>query len=127
MMKIAISATGNTLDSTMDQRFGRAAFFLIVDPETSQFEVINNEAAGAAGGAGITAAQSVVDKGIEAVITGNVGPNAMNVLNAAEIAIYRGVSASVRENIEKFKKGTLEKIDNAVPSHFGMGLAGGQK
>ncbi|NLY74994.1 MAG: dinitrogenase iron-molybdenum cofactor biosynthesis protein [Firmicutes bacterium] len=126
-MKIAISATGNTLDGALDQRFGRAAFFLIVDPDTSQFEVINNEAAGAAGGAGITSAQTIVDKGVKAVITGNVGPNAMKVLNAAEIAVYRGVSASVRANIEKFKKRTLEKIDNAVPSHFGMGLTGGQK
>lgn len=126
-MKVAISATGSTLDSTMDQRFGRAAFFLVVDSETSQFEVINNEAAGAAGGAGITSAQTVVDKGVEAVITGNVGPNAMSVLNTAEIAIYRGVSASIQDNIDKFKKGTLEKIDNAVPSHFGMGLTGGQK
>jgi predicted Fe-Mo cluster-binding NifX family protein len=127
MMKVAVSAMGNTLESTMDQRFGREAFFLIVDSETSQFEVINNEAAGAAGGAGITSAQTVVDKGVKAVITGNVGPNAMGVLNAAEITIYRGVSASVGENIDRFKKGTLEKIDNAVPSHFGMGLTGGQK
>lgn len=126
-MKIAVSATGNTLESMMDQRFGRAAFFIIVDSETMRFEAINNEAAASAGGAGITSAQTVVDKGIEAVITGNVGPNAMSVLNAAEIGIYRGASASVGENIEEFKNGMLEKIANSVPSHFGMGLAGGQK
>ncbi len=127
MMKIAVSTMGNTLESMMDQRFGRAAFFIIVDSETMEFEAINNEAAASAGGAGITSAQSVVDKGVEAIITGNVGPNAMNVLNAAEIDIYRGASASVGENIAEFKKGALEKIANSVPSHFGMGLAGGQK
>lgn len=126
-MKVAISATGNTLDSTLDQRFGRTAFFLIVDSETMKFEVIDNAATASAGGAGITAAQSVVDKGVEAVITGNVGPNAMNVLSAAEIAIYRGVSASIQDNVAEFNKGKLEKIDNAVPSHFGMGMAGGHK
>ncbi len=126
-MKIAVSAVENNLESIMDQRFGRAAFFLIVDSETMSFEVIDNAAAASAGGAGITAAQSVVDKGIEAVITGNVGPNAMNVLNAAENAIYRGISASVRENVDEFKKGNLQKIDNAVPSHFGMGMTGGPK
>lgn len=126
-MKIAVSTTGNTLESMMDQRFGRAAFFLIVDSETMNFEAFDNTAAASAGGAGITSAQTVIDKGVEAVITGNVGPNAMSVLNAAEIAIYRGVSVSVKQNIEEFKKGALERIDNAVASHFGMGLAGGPK
>lgn len=126
-MKVAISATGKTLDSILDQHFGRTAFFLIVDSDTMKFEVIDNAAAASAGGAGITAAQSVVDKEVEVVITGNLGPNAMNVLNAAEIAIYRGVSASVQNNVAEFNKGKLEKIDHAVPSHFGMGMAGGPK
>lgn len=92
-----------------------------------EFEAINNAAAASAGGAGITSAQTVVDKGVEAVITGNVGPNAMSVLQAAEINIYRGFAASVQQNIAEFKKGALEKIANSVPSHFGMGLAGGPK
>jgi predicted Fe-Mo cluster-binding NifX family protein len=122
-MKIAISATGNTLESIMDQRFGRAAFFLIADPETMKFEAIDNTAA-SAGGAGITSAQTMVDQGVEAVITGNVGPNAMSVLKAAEIPIYRGTPDPVRQNLEDFRKGALEKIENTVPSHFGMG---GQK
>jgi predicted Fe-Mo cluster-binding NifX family protein len=122
-MKVAVSATGNTLESIMDQRFGRAAYFLIADPETMQFEAIDNQAA-SAGGAGITAAQTMVDKGVGAVITGNVGPNAMSVLKAAEIPVYRGTPDPVRKNLEEFKKGTLERIENTVPSHFGMG---GQK
>ncbi len=126
-MKIAVSAVGNQLESIMDQRFGRAAYFLIADSETLKFEAIDNTAAASAGGVGIISAQTMVDKGVEAVITGNVGPNAMNVLNTAEIPIYRGTLSSVRQNIEKFNKGTLEKIDNAVPSHFGMGQTGEPK
>lgn len=123
-MKVAVSATGNTLESIMDQRFGRAAYFLIADPETMRFEAIDNQATASAGGAGITAAQTLADKGVEAVITGNVGPNAMNVLKAAGISIYRGTPVPVRQNLESIKQGTLEKIETTVPSHFGMG---GQK
>jgi predicted Fe-Mo cluster-binding NifX family protein len=119
-MKIGISATEKTLEGIMDQRFGRTAFFLIADSETMQFKAIDNTAA-SAGGAGITAAQMMVDKGVQAVVTGNVGPNAISVLNAAGIPVYRGKSASVRQNIEEFQKGTLEKIDTAVPAHFGIG------
>ena len=125
-MKVAISATGNTLESTMDQRFGRAAYFIIVDTETMKFEALDNSATASAGGAGITSAQTVNDKGVEAVITGNVGPNAMSVLSAAEVSIYQGAQVSVRENMEKLKKGELQKIETSVPQHFGMGFKGGQ-
>jgi predicted Fe-Mo cluster-binding NifX family protein len=119
-MKIAVSANGNTLESIMDQRFGRAAFFLIVDSETIKFEAIDNQGA-SAGGAGVAGAQIVLEHGAQALITGNVGPNALEVLNAAKIPVYRGKSISIRENIGEYKKGTLEKIDTAVASHFGMG------
>lgn len=126
-MKVCVSSNGNSLESTMDPRFGRAAYFVIADTDTMKSEIIENIAAASGGGAGITSGQLMVDKGVEAVITGNVGPNAMNVLKAANIEIYRGESVSVKENIEKFKKGLLEKITATVPSHFGIGVQGGQK
>ncbi|MDD3840141.1 MAG: NifB/NifX family molybdenum-iron cluster-binding protein [Clostridia bacterium] len=119
-MKICISSTGDSIDSKMDPRFGRAAYFIVVDTETMEFESIENAAAVSGGGAGITSGQFMADKNVEAVITGNVGPNAMNVLKAANIEIYRGQSTSVRENVESFKKGLLEKITTTVSSHFGM-------
>ena len=90
-MKIAVSSTGNTLESQLDLRFGRAASFIFVDTETMDFDAMDNSGAAAAGGAGISAAQLVADKNVGAVITGNVGPNAMNVLKAANIEIYRAV------------------------------------
>lgn len=120
-MKIAVSAAGNNLESPMDQRFGRAASFIIVETETTDYEAIDNSAAASSGGAGISAAQLVADKDVQAVITGNVGPNAMNVLKAANIEIYKGSAASVKENVELFKKGALEKINTTVAAHFGMG------
>jgi predicted Fe-Mo cluster-binding NifX family protein len=119
-MKIAVSATGDTLECTIDQRFGRASYFLIVDLETMGFEAVDNQGA-SSGGAGVAGAQIVSEHGTGALITGNVGPNALEVLNAAGIPIYRGKVTSIRENIEEYKRGTLEKIDTAVASHFGMG------
>jgi predicted Fe-Mo cluster-binding NifX family protein len=126
-MKVCISSIGKSLDSKMDPRFGRAAYFVITDFDTMKSEVIENSAAASGGGAGITSGQFMVDKGVAAVITGNVGPNAMNVLKAANIEIYRGVDVSVKENIERLKKGILEKINTTVPSHYGMSSQGGQK
>lgn len=120
-MKIAVSAAGNTMESSLDQRFGRAASFIIVESQTMAYEAIDNSAAASSGGAGISAAQLIVDKGAEAVITGNVGPNAMNVLKAANMDIYKGNAVSVKENVELLKKGALEKISTTVTAHFGMG------
>lgn len=124
-MKIAISAGGKTPDSPMDQRFGRAECFIFMDTETNAFEAVDNGAAASSGGAGIAAAQSVVDRGVKAVVTGNVGPNAMRVLRAAGVEIYRGAAASVGENAELLADGKLERIDASVPSHFG--LSGGRQ
>lgn len=121
-MKICVSSTGDSLESKMDLRFGRAAYFIIADTDTMDFEVIENSAAASGGGAGITSGQLMVDRDVAAVVTGNMGPNAMNVLKAAEIEIYHGIDNTVSENIEKFKNGLLEKINSTVPSHYGMNL-----
>ena len=120
-MKIAVSAKGTTIESLMDQRFGRAAFFIIVQTDDMGVEVVDNSAVAASGGAGISAAQAIADKDVEAVVTGNVGPNAMNVLKAAKIKLYKGSAESVKENVELFKKGQLVEISKTVPAHYGMG------
>lgn len=119
-MKVCLSSNGNSIDSAMDPRFGRASYFVIADTETSNFEIIENAASVSGGGAGITSGQLMVDKDVKAIVTGNVGPNAMSVLKAAGIEIYRGCVVSNKENLEKFKNGSLEKIESTVPEHFGM-------
>jgi predicted Fe-Mo cluster-binding NifX family protein len=121
-MKVAVSATGKSLDSPIDPRFGRCQYFILIDPETMEFEASENEGLMASGGAGIQAAQSVVQKGVSAVITGNLGPNAASTLSAAGIKVHLVPGGTVREVTETFKAGKLpEATGSTVPSHFGMG------
>jgi len=126
-MKICVSATANSLDAPVDPRFGRCQYFLIVDSETMQFDAIPNMASGAMGGAGIQAAQIIAGKGVKVLITGNVGPNAFQALSAAGIQIITGAYGTVREAVEKYKKGELKGISApTVGGHFGMGAGRGR-
>ena len=126
-MKIAISAVRGHLDASVDPRFGRCAYFLIVDTDTMAFEAIENAAATAAGGAGIQAAQTVANAGAKAVVTGNVGPNAFQTLSSLGLKIYTGASGTVRQAVEQFKGGQLtESTAATVESHFGMRGGGGR-
>jgi predicted Fe-Mo cluster-binding NifX family protein len=125
-MKICVSATGSNLEAQLDPRFGRCLYLLVVDSETMRFEAIPNMAAGATGGAGIQAAQTIADKGAKVVITGNVGPNAFGALSAAGIEIITGASGTVKEVVEKFKKGEYSKTGAAtVGEHSGKGQGRG--
>jgi predicted Fe-Mo cluster-binding NifX family protein len=126
-MKICVSATANSLDAPVDPRFGRCQYFLIVDSETMQFEAIPNMASGAMGGAGIQAVQTIASKGAKVLITGNVGPNAFQALSAAGIQIITGAYGTVREAVEKYKKGELKGTSApTVGGHFGMGAGRGR-
>jgi predicted Fe-Mo cluster-binding NifX family protein len=121
-MKIAISANGQNLDAEVDPRFGRCQYFIIADTETEEFEALDNSSATAAGGAGISAAQMIVKKGVEAVLTGNCGPNAHQVLSPAGIKVITGVSGKVKDAIAEYKLDTYTAAQQAnVPDHFGMG------
>jgi len=121
-MKIAVTSTGDTLNSKVDPRFGRASCFIIVDTETMEHKVVENASIAAAGGAGVSSAKAVADAGAEAVLTGNCGPNAQRTLEAAGVKLYTGVTGNVTEAVEQFKKGDLTAADGPnVQSHFGMG------
>ena len=109
-MKLCISSTGKDLSAAVDPRFGRAAGYVIVDTETGSFESVENPAAMAGGGAGTKAAQLVINKGVQAVLTGNIGPNAFAVLNAAGIKIYTGVSGTVQDAVDAFSGGSLKPV-----------------
>ena len=124
-MKIGVSSTGIDLNAQVDPRFGRCSYFIIIDIDTMNFEPISNESSMASGGAGIQAAQTVAKTGVEAVVTGNMGPNAFQTLSAAGIRVFTGANGTIKETIEKYKKGELEKIESAsVGSHFGMKATG---
>jgi predicted Fe-Mo cluster-binding NifX family protein len=121
-MKIAITSTGQTLDSQVDPRFGRATYLIIVDTENMEFKAIENQNINSAGGAGINSAKVVIDAEAKAVLTGNCGPNAQRTLSAAGVKLYTDVKGTVSEAIELFKTGGLvETSEPNVQSHFGMG------
>ena len=121
-MKICVTAQGDNLDSQVDPRFGRCPYFIIADTESLEFEAIENPSVTAMGGAGVQAGQLVAGKNVKAVLTGNVGPNAFQTLQAAGVEVISGMSGTVKEAIEKYKKGGLKSTDNpSVGRKFGMG------
>ena len=125
-MKIAISSSGKEISSNVDPHFGRCKYFLIVDTETMDFKAIPNSGAGAAHGAGIQAAQLVASNGVKIVLTGNVGPNAHSALMASSVEVVTGVSGTVRDAVESFKRGELQPTSEpTVMGHFGSGRRGG--
>ena len=124
-MKICVTAMGDTLESDVDPRFGRCKYFLIIDTDSMNVEPVPNESMMASGGAGIQAAQRVAKTGANMVITGNIGPNAFQTLSAAGVKVITGVSGTIKEVVDTFKKGDLkESTSPSVKSHFGMGGSG---
>jgi len=104
-MKIAITAQKNNSETEVDSRFGRAAYFCIVDTETNDMEFIDNEQnLNAEQGAGIQAAQIVVKTGVECILTGHCGPKAFTALKASGVKVIVSVEGKIEEVIEKFKK-----------------------
>lgn len=125
-MKIGVSSSGNNMEALVDPRFGRCPYFVLVDSESMQFEAVPNLAATSGSGAGIQAAQTITSKQVQVLITGNVGPNALQALSAAEITVITGASGKVREVIEKYKKGLLSETREPTGRvHFGMGAGRG--
>ena len=121
-MKVCLSSMGDNLDAQIDTRFGRCRYFLFVDTDSMEVEAVDNANIASAGGAGIRSAQLVADKGAKVLITGNVGPNAFDVLSAAGIKIYSGVSGSIKDALEKLKTGELNETGSPdVGSKFGFG------
>jgi predicted Fe-Mo cluster-binding NifX family protein len=130
-MKVAVSSSGKDLNAPLDPRFGRCPYFVIVETEDMTFEVLANEAGASGGGAGIQAARQVASKKVDAVITGNCGPNAVQTLSAAGIRLYSGQSGTVREVVELLKRGGMNPTTDAnAPLHAGTGgrgMGGGRR
>ena len=121
-MKICVSSTGKDLDANVDPRFGRCGYFIIIDPKTMNFEFISNKSSIASGGAGIQAAQTVAKTGASTVITGNIGPNAFEILQAVGIKVITGANGVIKNIIEKFNNDDFKETNSpSVESHFGIG------
>jgi predicted Fe-Mo cluster-binding NifX family protein len=134
-MKIAVSSKGMNLDSRIDPRFGRCAYFLLVETGDMSFEVFDNQSIALGGGAGVQSAQFISSKGAKAVITGNCGPNAVKTLTTAGIEVFLGNTGIVKEVLQKYRNGKLTSTNIANTSEYsglggrttsgrGMGLGG---
>ena len=119
-MKIAVTSKGKDLDADVDPRFGRAAFIIVVDTDSLEFEVLDNaENLNAFKGAGIQAATMISNKDAKVLLTGFCGPNAFKTLEAADVKVVNDVSGTVKDAVEAFKKGGLSYSDGAnVEGHW---------
>jgi predicted Fe-Mo cluster-binding NifX family protein len=138
-MKIAVTSTGTNMDSPVDPRFGRSPYIAFVDIQTGELEALANPFADASGGAGIQAAQLVLDQGAEALLTGHCGPRASAVLSDAGVQVVNGISGTVREAVASYRQtenvstdAAASEVDTtpALPSGrpgggFGRGLGRG--
>lgn len=125
-MKICVTAGASSLDAPVDPRFGRCPFFVIVDIDSMDVNSVANTYAGESSGVGIQAAQTIARLGAKALITGNIGPNALQTLTSANIDVYQLQGVTVRDAVDKFKRGELTKISSPTrPAHGGMGQGRG--
>lgn len=126
-MTIAVTASGPELSDQVDPRFGRSPYFLFVDPDSMEFEAVENPNAGEAGGAGIQSAGMVSDKGAEALLTGTCGPNAFKALQAAGVKVVFGASGPVQQAIQRYNAGELQPSTQPdVPPDVAAGPGAGR-
>ena len=122
-MKIAISSTGKTLEDNVDMRFGRCPYFLIVDiedEEVKDVKAVENPNVSVGGGAGVSAGELVGNEKVKAVITINLGPKAMGIMQQLGIEVYKG-EGKIKDVVKKFIAGKLEKVSDATgPQHMGL-------
>ena len=119
-MRVAITSQGENLEANIDSRFGRAAKFLLVETETMDFEVVENkQSLNLPQGAGIQAAQNIINHPPEVVLTGNCGPKAFKVLQAAGVGVVVGMKGTVKEAVQAYMGGKHKPADAAnVEGHW---------
>lgn len=115
-MKIAFTTSGDSLDSPLDSRFGRAPRLLVLDLDTDAADLIDNsENADAAQGAGRRTAETLARTGAAGLVTGHCGPKAFEVLTAAGIAVYTTDAPTVAEALTRFRQGALKPLPVGNP------------
>ena len=119
-MKIAVTSEGNNLESKVDPRFGRAAYFIIIDPDTMAFEAIeNSQNLNLPQGAGIQAGRTVVEQQVDVLLTGNCGPKAFQVLQSADVKIFTGATGQVKDALKQYQNNELKEAEEAnVDGHW---------
>lgn len=121
-MNIAVSSFEENKEALLDRRFGRCNYFQIYNEGQEQIKAVKNEGQISGSGAGVAAAQQIIDEKIDAVITGNLGPNAFKILQKANIKAYKCGEVSVEEALNMLNEGKLEQIEVAGKAHHGMNV-----
>ncbi len=117
---IAISARGKSPEDPVDQRLGRCEYFVFYDPETGEFSGLENPFRLEGSGAGINTAQFLTEKKVGAILTGNVGPKALQVLHAAGIKVYTNSTGRVQDALQAYQQGQLSPASApTVPESHG--------
>lgn len=119
-MKIAMSSHGTEADSLLDVRFGRCKYFQIHNTEGGKIKILENNGQFSGSGAGIAAAQQVLDENVDVIITGSLGPNAFKIINKSGIKVYKCESIVVSSVLEKLEKGELKELTQSGPAHHGI-------
>lgn len=122
-MKIAMPVDDKFMETSVCQSFGRAPYFLIYDTESKESVFLDNSAAASQGGAGIKAAQTIVDNNVRALLTPRCGENAAEVIKAANIKLYKTINDSIKDNIDALNEGKLSLL---VDIHAGFHGHGGK-
>lgn len=120
-MKIAIPVNENNLNTTICMSFGRTPYFLIYDADSKENTFLSNAAAASEGGAGIKAAQMIADNNAEVLLTPRCGQNAADVLNAANIKMYKTVTDSLQDSLNAFENGQLSLLEEIHPGFHNHG------
>jgi predicted Fe-Mo cluster-binding NifX family protein len=120
-MKIAMPVDEKSMQTSISQSFGRAPYFLVYDTESKASVFIDNSAVSSQGGAGIKAAQNIVDKQVSALITPLCGENAAKAINAANITIYKTINDSIQDNIDAFNEVRLALLEDIHAGFHGQG------
>lgn len=108
--RLCVTSTGSSAGDAVDPRFGRCAYFMVSSGPETEFRPVENTARGLGNGAGIQAAQTIANMGVEVVLTGDLGPNAFRVLRAAGIRAFRANGGTVEQAVSEFHNGMLSEI-----------------
>ncbi len=128
-MKLAITGGTPQFETQLERRFGRCAYFIVVDTETRAWESFPNPALDARGGAGTQAAQFLANHGVEAVVSGDFGPNAFTALDAASIQMYSAQEGRAETLVDDFLAERLKRVSGSTgpQRHGGRGSKGGRR
>ncbi|TGC10929.1 NifB/NifX family molybdenum-iron cluster-binding protein [Methanolobus halotolerans] len=110
-MKVCITSMSDNLEASIDPHFGRCRYFVIADPDSMEFESFENAGSSGPGGAGVQAAQQMINRGVTALITGSVGPNAFSLLSAEGVEVLMAAEGSVAEAVSAYRTGSLKKLE----------------